>query len=133
MKDYLNKRVKFREYFRPFAPACLEEKYTEYFDLRQLSPHMLIACKAKKEKINKIPAVVHVDNSCRVQTVSKKINLKFHKLLKEFDNLTSIPILLNTSFNIKGQPMVDNPNQALNTFKNTKIDILSIGDYIAYK
>ncbi len=133
MKDYLNKRVKFREYFRPFAPACLEEKYKEYFDLRQLSPHMLIACKAKKKKIKKIPAVVHVDNSCRVQTVSKKNNLKFYKLLKEFYNLTSIPILLNTSFNIKGQPMVDNPDQAVNTFKNTKIDILSIGDYIAYK
>ncbi len=133
MKDYLNKRVKFREYFRPFAPAVLEEKFKEYFDLRQTSPHMLIACKVKKNKFKKIPAVVHVDNSCRVQTVSKQTNLRFYNLIKEFYALTSIPILLNTSFNIKGQPMVNTPDQALSTFKSTNIDVLVIGDYVISK
>ena len=133
MKDYLNNRDKFREYFRPFAPAVLEEKYKEYFNLNQISPHMLIACKVKKNKSNQIPAVVHVDNSCRVQTVSKNTNLKFYNLIKEFYNLTSIPVLLNTSFNIKGQPMVNTPEQAINTFKNTNIDILVIGNYIITK
>ncbi len=133
MKDYLNKRVKFREYFRPFAPAILEEKYKDYFNLRQESPHMLIACKVKKDKLKKIPAVVHVDNSSRVQTVSKETNFKFYNLIKEFDKITSIPVLLNTSFNVKGQPMVDTPLQAIDTFMSTNIDTLVIGDYIINK
>ena len=81
----------------------------------------------------KIPAGVHVDNSCRVQTVSKQTNLRFYNLIKEFYALTSIPILLNTSFNIKGQPMVNTPDQALSTFKSTNIDVLVIGDYVISK
>jgi|TARA_B100001964_G_scaffold213097_1_gene249723 carbamoyltransferase len=133
MKDYLNKKVKFREYFRPFAPAILKEKYKEYFHLNQESPHMLIACKANKKKSNLIPAVVHVDGTCRVQTVSKETNLKFYNLIKEFNKLTSVPVVLNTSFNIKGQPMVNTPSQAIDTFTGTKIDILAIGDYIVFK
>jgi len=133
MKDYLNKKVKFREYFRPFAPAILKEKYKEYFHLNQESPHMLIACKANKKKSNLIPAVVHVDGTCRVQTVSKETNLKFYNLIKEFNKLTSVPVVLNTSFNIKGQPMVNTPSQAIDTFTGTKIDILTIGDYIVFK
>ncbi len=133
MKDYLNKKVKFREYFRPFAPAILKEKYKEYFHLNQESPHMLIACKANKKKSNIIPAVVHVDGTCRVQTVSKETNLKFYNLIKEFNKLTSVPVVLNTSFNIKGQPMVNTPSQAIDTFTGTKIDILTIGDYIVFK
>ena len=94
---------------------------------------MLIACKAKKDKIKEIPAVVHVDNSCRVQTVSKETNFRFYNLIKEFYNITKIPVLLNTSFNVKGQPMVNTPLQAINTFKSTNIDILVIGDYIVTK
>ena len=133
MKDYLNKRVKFREYFRPFAPAVLKENSKEYFNLNQESPHMLIACKAKKNKKNLIPAVVHVDETCRVQTVTKETNLKFYKLIDEFKKISSIPVLLNTSFNIKGQPMVNTPSQAVDTFLRTKIDILAIGDYIITK
>jgi carbamoyltransferase len=133
MKDYLNKRVKFREYFRPFAPAVLNENYKEYFNLNQESPHMLISCQANKKKIPTIPAVVHVDGSCRVQTVSKESNFKFYNLIKEFYKLTSVPVILNTSFNIKGQPMVDTPSQAVDTFMGTKIDILVIGDYIVSK
>ena len=94
---------------------------------------MLIACKAKKNKKNLIPAVVHVDETCRVQTVTKKTNLKFYKLIDEFKKISSIPVLLNTSFNIKGQPMVNTPSQAVDTFLRTKIDILAIGDYIITK
>ena len=106
VKDHINKNVKFREYFRPFAPAVLEEKLFEYFDISQKSPHMLIACKVKKNKKDVIPAVVHVDNSCRVQSVSKKTNLKFWKLINEFNKLTKIPVILNTSFNLGKCPLV---------------------------
>jgi carbamoyltransferase len=94
---------------------------------------MLISCQANKKKIPTIPAVVHVDGSCRVQTVSKESNFKFYNLIKEFYKLTSVPVILNTSFNIKGQPMVDTPSQAVDTFMGTKIDILVIGDYIVSK
>ena len=87
MKDILNSRVKFRETFRPFAPAILSEFTSQYFDISQSSPHMLIAVTVKKEKISEIPAVVHVDNSARVQTVDKTNNPKFRKLLEELFQL----------------------------------------------
>ncbi len=133
MKDHLNKRVKFRENFRPFAPAVIGELQGEYFDISQESPHMLIACKVKEEKKNSIPAVVHVDDSCRVQTVTKSSNIEFYRLIKEFYNLSNIPVLLNTSFNVKGQPIVNNPDEAIKTFSNTNIDVLVIKDYIICK
>ena len=133
MKDYLNSRVKFREDFRPFAPAVLEKYQSEYFDLNQDSPHMLIACQIKKDKKNVIPAVVHVDGTCRVQTVKKGINKKFDDLLEAFNALTSIPVILNTSFNIKGQPIVNTPDEAINNFMTTKIDVLALGNFIALK
>lgn len=133
MKDYLNKRVKFREEFRPFAPAVLKEFQKEYFDLNQDSYHMLIACKVKKNKKDKIPAVVHVDDTCRVQTVTNDSNSKFFSLLNEFYNLTKVPVLLNTSFNVKGQPIVNDPETAIKTFKKTNIDILVIGKFILTK
>ena len=133
MKDYLNKRVKFREEFRPFAPAVLNEHRNEYFDINQDSPHMLIACKIKKNKIKTVPAIVHVDGTCRVQTVKKEINERFYKLIQEFYQMTDIPILLNTSFNVKGQPIVNTPIEAIRTFKNTNLDVLAIGDYLLTK
>ena len=133
MKDYLNNKVKFRENFRPFAPAVLLEKCKEYFNISQETPHMLISCQVKKNKFNFIPAVVHVDLSCRVQTVSKETNLRFYKLINEFYKLTSCPVILNTSFNIKGQTIVNDPDQAIKTFLKTKIDVLVLGDYIAVK
>ena len=133
MKDYLNKRVKFREMFRPFAPAVLIEETKKYFEINQKSPHMLIACKVNKKVKNKIPAVVHVDETCRVQTVSNDTNPHFYNLIKSFKNITGIPVLLNTSFNVKGQPIVNNPDQAIKTFKNTNIDVLIIGNYILKK
>ncbi len=133
MKDYLNSRVKFREEFRPFAPAVLERHQSDFFNLDQVSPHMLIACTVKKIKKNKIPAVVHIDDTCRVQTVNNKFNKKFNNLLEAFYKLTKIPVLLNTSFNVKGQPIVNTPQQAIDTFKKTNIDVLVIEDYILVK
>ena len=133
MKDYVNNQVKFRESFRPFAPAILEEFKNLYFDIDQNSPHMLMAVKAKVEKINKIAATVHNDNSSRVQTVSEENNKKFYQLIKSFYELSKIPVLLNTSFNVKGQPIVNTPKQAIDTFLNTKIDVLVIHDYILTK
>ncbi len=133
MKDILNSRVKFREEFRPFAPAILSEMANEFFEITQPSPHMLIAVTVKSDKISKIPAVVHVDNSARVQTVDNLNNPKFRKLLEAFHDETGCPVLLNTSFNVKGQPIVNSPNDAIDCFLSTNIDVLAIGDFIIEK
>ena len=133
MKDILNSRVKFREEFRPFAPAILSEKANEYFEITQPSPHMLIAVKVKSNKISEIPAVVHIDNSARVQTVDNQNNPKFRKLLEEFFIETNCPVLLNTSFNVKGQPIVNSPDDAIDCFLSTNIDVLAIGDFVIEK
>ena len=133
MKDKINKYVKHREAFRPFAPAVLSEYAEEYFEIDRESPWMLFTVPVKKEKQKKIPAVVHIDGSARVQTVSEKDNPLFHQLLKEFYKITGIPVLLNTSFNIKGQPIVCSPEDAINTFLKTGLDILVINNYICRK
>lgn len=133
MRDILNSRVKFREEFRPFAPAILSEMANEFFEITQPSPHMLIAVTVKSNKISEIPAVVHVDNSARVQTVDNLNNPKFRKLLEAFYAETGCPVLLNTSFNVKGQPIVNSPNDAIDCFLSTNIDVLAIGDFIIEK
>lgn len=133
MKDYINARVKFREYFRPFAPAVLAEHTEEYFQIGQESPHMLIACQVQPDKEDEIPAVVHVDGSCRVQTVKDTNNARFRKLLEAFYAESGCPVLLNTSFNVKGQPIVNTPRQAIDCFASTNIDVLVVGDYAAEK
>ena len=133
MKDYINKKVKFREKFRPFAPAVMNEYLKKFFDIRQESPHMLIACKVKKNKKKIIPATVHVDGTCRVQSVSKKTNLRFWRLLKEFYKETNVPVLLNTSFNIKGQPIVNTSEDAIKCFLKYNINCLVLGNYILEK
>ena len=133
MKDHLNKNVKFREFFRPFAPMVLNEKKEEYFDLNQESPHMLIACKAKMKNRNKISAVVHVDNSCRVQTLTNKTNPFFYKLLNNFYQKSGVPVILNTSFNIKGQPIVNDSVDAIKCFKKYNIDVLILENFIIEK
>jgi len=133
MKDHLNNQVKFRENFRPFAPAVLSEYQNEFFEINQDSFHMLIASKVREDKKDVIPAVVHVDKSARVQTVNITSNEKFYNLLKEFKKLTNIPVLLNTSFNVKGQPIINSPKDAIETFRKTKIDVLSIGSFILKK
>ena len=133
IKDIINKNVKFRESFRPFAPAILEEYYSKYFKINQASEHMLIACDVKPRMKKFISATVHVDNTCRVQTVTSNSNKKFYDLLKVMYDKTNVPVLLNTSFNIKGQPIVDSPNDALLCFIKHNIDYLFIGDYILKK
>jgi carbamoyltransferase len=133
MRDHLNKNVKFREEFRPFAPSILEEHLYDYFDISQESEHMLIACKVKKNKKKFIPATVHVDNSCRVQSVNKNLNEKFWKLINEFNNLSGIPVLLNTSFNIKGMPIVNSSNDAIKCFLKYKIDFMVLDNLLISK
>lgn len=132
IKDHVNARVKFREPFRPFAPAVLEEKAKEWFDIEQQSPHMLMAVQANKEKSKEIQAVVHVDNSARVQTVGD-LNPQFKKLIEQFENISGYPILLNTSFNVKGQPIVNDVADAYKCYMNTNLDALVVGDYLLVK
>ena len=132
IKDHINSKVKFRESFRPFAPAVLEEDASDWFDINQESPHMLMAVQALSNKAKDISAVTHVDNSARVQTVGD-LNPKFRSLLIEFKKLTGYPILLNTSFNVKGQPIVNNVEDSYLCFKDTNIDVLVVGDYMVKK
>jgi carbamoyltransferase len=133
MRDQINDHVKFREYFRPLAPACLKEYLHEYFIIGQESPHMLIACKVQPDKKDSIPATVHVDDSCRVQSVGRENNERFYKLLKAFHGKTGCPVLLNTSFNVRGQPIVQTPAQAIACFQGTQIDVLAIDDFLVVK
>lgn len=128
MRDRINSMVKKREGFRPFAPAVLESKYANFFELDHISPYMLETCQVKSNM--NMPAITHADGSARVQTVSETSNPRFHKLLSKFEELTDYPILLNTSFNVKGQPIVCSPEDAILCFINTKIDCLVIEDFI---
>lgn len=129
MKDYINQKVKFREMFRPFAPSVLWEYQKEYFDLDIPSPYMLMVSNIFRDKWHVIPAVTHVDGSGRLQTVMKELNPRFYRLINEFYKLTGVPIVLNTSFNIKGEPIVETPQDAIKCFLGTGIDILFIHDY----
>ena len=121
------------EYFRPFAGAILEEQQNHYFNISQPSPHMLIACQALPDKQKEIPAVCHVDGSCRIQSVNPGDNPKFYQLIQAFYELTGVPVILNTSFNVQGEPIVSNPTHALRTFGGTGIDILVMEDFIIKK
>jgi len=133
MKDILNKRVKHRQAFRPFAPIVLAERAGEVFEDGRQSPFMLIAKGVRSEWQDKIPAVVHVDGSARVQTVTEDVNPRLYRLLREFDALTGVPVLLNTSFNIRGEPIVETPVDALNCFLTTGIDYLAFHDTLIEK
>ena len=133
-KDYINSRVKFREDFRPFAPAVLFEDIHDYFDIEmESSPYMLFAVPVLENAKHLIPAVTHVDGSARVQSVFKETSPILHQLIHEFKKVTGIGVLLNTSFNVKGQPIVDTPAQALETFNSTNIDFMIIGNWIIEK
>ncbi len=127
-KDRVNKKIKFREEFRPFAPAVLEEKVSEYFDIKCPSPYMLLVAQVKPEKKDKIPAVIHIDGSARIQTVNRKRNALFYNLLKEFEKITGCPVLMNTSFNLKGEPIVCTPQDAYLTFIRSGLDYLIMGN-----
>lgn len=150
MQRRMNVKIKFRESFRPFAPSVLEEKVDEWFEKGDTSPYMLITYyvspKHRKrvaeeieglEKVNQvrsdIPAVTHVDYSARVQTVSKETNPWYHKLISAFADKTGCPVIINTSFNVRGEPIVCTPEDAWYCFQNTNMDYLVIGDYLVEK
>ena len=153
MQKKLNLKVKFRESFRPFAPSILIEDVSNWFDLKCESPYMLLVADVKKElqiqmskedqtlfgidklniKRSSIPAVTHVDYSARVQTVHKETNPRYHNLLKKFKEITGCPVLVNTSFNVRGEPIVCSIKDAFNCFMGTNLDILVCENFILYK
>jgi carbamoyltransferase len=153
MQKNLNLKVKYRESFRPFAPAVLFEKVSEWFEINSESPYMLLVADVKKSKqfqmtnqqkklfgIDKlnikrssIPSVTHVDYSARIQTVHKEINPIFHKLIEEFEKITKYPVLVNTSFNVRGEPIVCSVTDAFNCFMGTDLDVLVCNNFILYK
>lgn len=153
MQKKLNLKIKFRESFRPFAPSILAEDVSEWFDLDQESPYMLLVAKIKSElqypmskaetalfgieKLNvsrsPIPAVTHVDYSARIQTVSEKTNPRYYNLLKAFKQETGCPVLVNTSFNVRGEPIVCTPKDALSCFMATDLDLLVMENCLLYK
>ena len=133
MKNLVNQKVKHREIFRPYAPSVLLEHAADYFDLACPSPYMLLVAKALENKANEIPAVVHVDGTARVQTVTKADNDLFYELIKEFHRLTGMPVLLNTSFNVKGMPIVETPDDAIEVFFDSEMDVLVLGHTMVVK
>ena len=153
MQKTLNLKVKFRESFRPFAPSVLREDVNNWFDFDKDSPYMLIVSNIKKEKQKKmsneekklfgieklnvkrsdIPAVTHVDYSARIQTVNNKTNERYYKLIKKFKEKTNCPVIVNTSFNVRGEPIVNSPEDAFNCFMGTELDKLVIGNFYLEK
>lgn len=133
MKDLVNSKVKHREYFRPFAAAVLLEEADNYFEDLSESPFMLKVFKMKKEYKEIFPAICHVDGTCRVQTVSKENNPVFYNLLINIKRKSGYGIILNTSMNDVGEPIINTPSEALNLFKSTNLDVMVVGDYILKK
>ncbi len=153
MQSVMNLKIKYRESFRPFAPSVLREKVHEWFDLDADSPYMLLVAPVKEdkrlpvpenydqlwgiEKLNvprsEIPAVTHVDHSARVQTVHKETNPRYHKLLSAFEALTGCPVVVNTSFNVRGEPIVCTAEDAYRCFLRTEMDYLVLGNYVLDK
>jgi len=153
MQKKLNLKIKFREGFRPFAPAVLEERAGEWFGLDRPSPYMLLVCDVRREKRlpqteetarqsgleklkivrSEVPAVTHVDYSARVQTVSRKDNPLFHDLISAFYRKPGCPVIINTSFNVRGEPIVNTPEDAYLCFMRTHMDVLALGPFLLYK
>ena len=153
MQSTLNLRTKFRESFRPFAPACLEEKIPEYFDLDQPSPYMLLVATLRqdlqlpavgdeselelsewaKRPRSQLPAITHVDYSARIQSVSREAHPRFHQLLQKFEELTGCAVVVNTSFNVRDEPIVCTPRDAYRCFARTEMDLLSLGPFLLHK
>jgi carbamoyltransferase len=128
MKDVLNQRIKKREPFRPFAPSILEDRVADYFEQTHPAPTMLMVYQVKEERRKEIPAVTHVDGSGRLQTVSRRVNDRYYQLISDFNELTGVPVVLNTSFN-ENEPIVCTPEQAIDCFKKTRMDVLYLGNY----
>jgi len=133
MKHILNSRVKFREPFRPYAPAVLEERAADFFFSSGPSPFMLLIADARPGPAKKIPAAVHADGTARLQTVDRKTNPRLYSIVREFDRLTGIPMVLNTSMNTSGEPVAESPEDAVNCLLKTGLDCLAIGDFLVRK
>ena len=133
MKDKINAEVKHREAYRPFAPSATVEEQNRYFDSIGESPFMLKVCPVKMEMRDVLPAITHVDGSARLQTVSKSINPVYHDLIRKVGEKTGVPVLLNTSFNIQGEPIVESPIHAIRCFFSTGLDALALGSYLIKK
>jgi len=153
MQSVMNLKIKYRESFRPFAPSVLAERVSDYFDLDSPSPYMLLVANVKQDlhhpidpeqsqlfgidQLNiarsQIPAVTHIDYSARVQTVHKETNPRYHALLSEFDALTGCAVLVNTSFNVRGEPIVCTPEQAYQCFMRTEMDYLVLENCLLSK
>ena len=133
MKDKINAEVKFREAYRPFAPSAIVEAKNEFFDLEVEAPFMLKVCNVLKDKQSVIPAVTHVDGSARLQTVSKDSHPRYYELIKKLGERTGVPVVLNTSFNIQGEPIVESPQDAIRCFFSTGLDYLVMGDFLIGK
>jgi carbamoyltransferase len=128
MKDILNEKIKHRESFRPFAPSILEEFVSDYFEINVPSPYMLFVAKIRKPK--KIPAVTHVDGTGRLQSVSKDVNSLYYDLINEFYKITGVPVIINTSMNVMGEPIVNTPEQAYQMILKTDMDYLVLGNHL---
>ncbi|MGD9780763.1 MAG: carbamoyltransferase [Kiritimatiellia bacterium] len=152
MQSIMNLKIKYRESFRPFAPSCLEEKVSDYFEIDRPSPYMLLVAQVRKdrcigldeseklsvrERINQIrsdiPAITHVDYSARVQTVNRETSPRYYAILKAFEDLTGCGVIINTSFNVRGEPIVCTPEDAYRCFMRTEMDVLVLGSYILDK
>jgi len=133
MKDIVNLKVKFRESFRPFAPTVLLDKAAEYFELDRQSPYMLLVAQVREDKKRVIPAVTHVDGSARVQTIAREDNPLYYDLIDAFYKITGVPVVLNTSFNVRGEPIVCTPEDAYTCFMRTKMDNLVMGNFMMRK
>jgi hypothetical protein len=133
MQSRMNLKIKFRESFRPFAPAVPVEKAPEYFDLDRESPYMLLVAPVGARRRPALPAVTHVDGSARLQTVSADWNPRFHRLLAAFERLTGCAVLVNTSFNVRGEPIVCTPTDAYRCFMKTGMDHLVLGNRLLHK
>ncbi len=133
MKDTLNARVKFREHFRPFAPTCLADRVGDFFTPPLLSPFMLLVVKTRPDKVDKLPAITHVDGTARLQTITREQNPRYYDLIQRFGERTGVPVILNTSFNVRGEPIVCDYGDALECFLNTGMDRLVIEDCYVVK
>jgi carbamoyltransferase len=133
MNTRVNNAVKFREWWRPFAPSILAEAAPEYLESATDSPFMIVTAQVKEQKRTVIPAVTHVDGSARPQTVEQEINPLYWRLIHEFGELTGVPVVMNTSFNLRGEPIVNTPTDAIRTFFSSGMDVLAIGSFIVEK
>ncbi len=133
MKDIVNARVKHREGFRPFAPSVLHERGPEYFDGYYPNPFMLLVLPVRADKRERVPAITHVDGTGRIQSVTPEFNPDYHRLIGEFEARTGVPVVLNTSFNLRGEPIVHRPDEAVHDFVTTGMDALLLGHHLVEK